>query len=685
MALTAQDAPRTFAEAQSVLEANLADYERREPQERLAAAVEAAFASGVHLLSEAGTGTGKSFAYLLPAVLSGQRVVISTATKALQDQLNNEDIPFLADHFPVSAFVLKGRTNYLCQGQLDNPELVKHRIPVPALRQAIEEGVKANSNFLGERGDFADLDLDDRSWARLVCPGKSDCPWAGDCFYQVARAKAKEAKVVVVNHALLAIDLYIRQVSDHRANVLGDYDLVVLDESHEFSDYVIGALTTQLSEASLHALDAEASNFAAGLPKDAGQDELAAALKVALGAQTKVWATLHPEKRNERTWRIRKGHVEGNLDLWLDLAEALDAVAQAIKALDLDKIPPAQDLPPGKKSPFEIAQVRRNILKDRAANLTAAFSSAIAGDWDTLVRWVDLENSEKFGERKVLRTAPVSAAPFLKDFLFDRAAEVERLNPRTGEMVTVVIPPATVVATSATAAVNGSFVFQAEELGVETYESLEVGSPFDFAAQSRLYVPGHLPDPARDTANWSEAAIAEMGELVRHSRGRALLLFTSVAEMRKAYEALHAEIPYNALMQGQRPNKVLAEMFRDDEHSVLFATKSFFTGVSFKGSTLSLVVINKIPFPVPSEPMFQARAELIEKAGGSSFNKLSMPMMTLVLKQGVGRLIRSKADTGAMAILDPRIDTKGYGKAIVRSLPPAKRVHSLAEVEAFFA
>ena len=282
------------------------------------------------------------------------------------------------------------------------------------------------------------------------------------------------------------------------------------------------------------------------------------------------------------------------------------------------------------------------------------------------VRWTEDEVMRSGTKRRVMRVAPISVAPLLREGLF-------------GDHV-----DSTAVLVSATLSVGDSFDYISSRLGIDSAETLDVGTPFDYDTQSRLYVPRHLPDPGRERDAWSSMAVAEILDLIRASDGRALVLFTSYRSMQAAHSAIAGRLPYKVLMQGQMSNRDLAAAFAEDTHSVLFATRSFMTGVDFQGDTCSLVIVDKLPFPVPTEALTEARTEAIRARGGNDFAEYTIPVMTLVLKQAFGRLIRHRNDRGVVAILDPRLLTKGYGRQIIRSLPQAPLIGSIGEVQQFF-
>lgn len=643
---------KTFADAETRLADTLPGYQSRPQQQALAAAVEHSFFTGEHLVSQAGCGTGKSLATAIPAILSGRRTAISTATKALQDQVANKDLPFLAEHLgvPFTYALLKGRSNYICRAAAmdDNADQVS---TIVQIRQRMEQ-----DDFDGERDNLG-FDIEGRDWVKVTvsseeCPGRKQCPFGDECYAEQAKSRAQQANVVVVNHALLLTDLKVRIVTDGHGSMLGDFDALVVDEAHEFEDYAVSAFSTRTTQASVLGLTTEIRNWVARYNL---AEEIAEANRDLLGATSALWETLEPG-------RLRPATIIENEDAWADMAIALNTLAEAITTADLGRVP---------TDDVKRARARKDILGRRARNLAQTFVDIATASDDDLVRWVEDESTRRGDTVRAIKSAPVDVSPILREHLF--AAE----------------DPVPVVLVSATIAVGGDFSFVAGRLGVDDYRGLDVGTPFDFERQARIYVPREMPAPAgSDRLAWESLAPVEILDLVRASRGRALVLFTSVRQMRAVHESIAARIEadgYEVLMQGDAPNKVLAENFKADVDSVLFATKSFFTGVDFPGETLSLVIIDKLPFAAPNDPIMEARSETVERRGGNSFADLVVPSMSLVLAQGFGRLIRTVTDRGVVAILDSRLLTKGYGKKILRSLPKAPVIEKIAEVEDFFA
>ena len=426
---------------------------------------------------------------------------------------------------------------------------------------------------------------------------------------------------------------------------------------HNCAEVAGNAIGGQFSEGTLRALTGQVRSWAAKFSEE-GEEHFSGSIAAVLASGSDLFRAL-PVPEGRTSQRLR----EADLD---NLAEHLGALYEAIKSLASDlsraKIAPGVDL--------DRARNRRDRVRRMGNNTYNRLIEIITADFAEIVRWVEVERKMVRGSwetRKVIKVAPVEVGPALHEMLFSKTPTV---------MV------------SATMAVKGSFSFIADRLGVAegTYTGLDVGSPFDFGHQTRLYVPVTLPEPkGQEVRVWEQQANQEILELVKITRGRALVLFTSVKHMRSAHQAIARAIPYTVKMQGQESVKDLAAWFASDTHGVLFGTKSFFTGFDVRGESLVNVIVAKMPFPVPDEPLTEARCDAIEAKGGSAFADYSIPVMSLVLQQAVGRLIRHTNDKGIVSILDPRMLTKGYGKAVVRDLPPMPIVKTLDEVRTFAA
>jgi ATP-dependent DNA helicase DinG len=690
------DTITTFDGAQANLAVSLPGYEPREKQSALAHKIESQIrGEGVsrHALLQASTGTGKSLAYLIPAILSGKKVVVSTATKALQDQIANKDLPFLAEHLGVefTHSILKGRSNYLCRA-----ELARIGEDDPALAAKIEARLnELSTDGAGEvfpEGFYAEdaaFDVTPIEFRKLTvgsgdCPGKSQCPFGETCFSERAKKDAKDADVVVVNHALLCTDLWVDGISGGKASLLGDYDVLIVDEAHELVDYATNVWGVTIRESTLKNLGDEASTFFGKIgSKDAR--EFARQNDIYSNLISDLWAKLE-------VGRLRVTDIEALIH---DLVQINKA------SVDMKILVQAQGtkIDNGERDAKAVATLKasHNRLIRRFDNVTESIGSLVTAD-DENVKFVEEETRKVRGktvESKVIQALPVQMGEILHHEIWKDDRVCRNCNGTGTEDNGSKCfrcegvghkPNITSLLLSATLTTDGGrFDYCAKQLGLSLFDTFDVGSPFDFQNQARLYIPSHLPEPTpANRETWASMSIAEIGDLINASDGRALILFTSTKQMKAAYDHLAPRLPYTCLVQGNGTNKELARIFTEDEHSVLFATKSFMTGVDFQGSTCSLVVIDKLPFAVPTDPIVEARCELIQKNGGNTFAEFQVPMMTLILQQAFGRLIRHGNDEGVVAILDRRLTSKGYGRKIVASLPDAPLVTSIEEVQSFF-
>lgn len=638
--------PKSWADAQQNLAAMLPGYEQRVEQNRLAEAVEAALKDKRHLLAEAGCGTGKSLGTMIPAILSGMKVVVSTATIALMEQYANKDVPFLQANLgkPFSFALLKGRSNYLCRNKVSNLDPSKAAFLVGVLDELAE-----NEDHDGDKEHFS-TPMSDQDWRQVAstsdeCPGKRECPFGSVCFSEFAKARAKAADVVVTNHALLFTDLKVREMTDGHAQMLGEYDAVIVDEAHEIEDYATNALGDAIREAGIRRLVTEVRNFAG---EQRSEDRDLGGVKVSDHLNA-VWALLPEKFGPDSVMTLR--YFQENFETFALLIDSLREMSQSVSAVNTMN---------------EKAEGRRAILSGRALGYADRLAQVITAEDDRLVRW--MEEDEK-GNR-IFKNAPLNVGDWLNEWLWSRVPSI---------------------LVSATLSVGGDFTYVQSRIGLPNPLTLNVGSPFDFDTQALLYLPGrNVPSPKQQAA-WRQVAAVTTMELIEAAGGGALLLFTSKASMRSTYEALKPTLArkgFNTFMQGQDgTKKEIAARFQADEHSVLFALKSFFTGVDFAGDTCRLVVIDKMPFAVPTDVMFNARCAAYDRQMGrsASFTGMSIPAMTLTLLQGFGRLIRSKTDRGVVAILDSRLVTEGYGRKIVGNLPDCQVTTDLADVRNFYA
>jgi ATP-dependent DNA helicase DinG len=609
------------------LEQVLPGYEPRAEQAALAGAVTAALASGEHLLAEAATGTGKSLAYLIPALESGQRVVVSTATKALQEQLLTKDVPVAADALgrDVRVAVVKGRQNYLCRHGLQGFGLLGGQLFPGAEDAAAFEAMRGWIETT-ETGDRAELEAEppDAVWAEIAvgadrCLGRR-CAFAGVCFSEAARERASHAELVIANHALYFADLGLRSRTDSPA-VLPEHDAVIFDEAHRLEESAATWLGGRISGPVLHRLlrDTERACREAALPVPAR------ALDRVEDAGRRLLAAVAPSTGRRR---LREVPVEpARL-----LAERLAELAAALTG-----------------SKDEVDAVAK-----RALRLAADVGACLDADDGNRVVWA---------EPDTLAWAPVDVAPALEELLWGAGP--------------------TAVLVSATLTAGDEFGFIRERLGLRDADELAVGSPYDFRSQALLYLPRGLPDPRADGA--LDRVAEEVAALCRISSGRALVLTSSYRALEAIVAGIRGRVPYEVLAQGDAPRERLLERFRDEVASVLVATSTFWQGIDVPGESLSLLVIHKLPFAAPGDPLVEARCERIDSLGGDWFREYSLPSAVLQLRQGFGRLIRSHSDRGVIAILDPRVRSQPYGRAFLESLPPCPVASERAAVADFFA
>jgi ATP-dependent DNA helicase DinG len=598
--------------------------EERPGQLAMAEAVASAIEEGRHLVVQAGTGTGKSLAYLVPAILGGQKVVVATATKALQDQLAGKDLPLLASTLgvPVEFAVLKGRSNYLCvqrsrevsggEEQLELDESVGDLGREVAL--LVEWGAATPT------GDRAELSFEPRprAWSSVSvsamdCPGASRCPSGEVCFAEKARQRAEEAQVVVVNTHLYGAHLA------SGGHVLPEHDVVVFDEAHEVEDIASSALGLELGAGRFRAL----VRTARGVVDSADT----AALDDLDGAGLRLENALAP-------WRGKRLPPGLGDDVAAVVQLAVDRANRALTAL--------------RKG--EADDPRRARSLQAAGHLVGDLGFA-ADAPDGWVTWV-----EGPGHAPVLRVAPVDVGELLAERLWDEVTAV---------LTSATIPPGLPARLG---------------LPADRHTMLDVGSPFPYEEHALLYCAAHLPDPR--SSQYEAAMHDELEALIKLAGGRTLALFTSWRAMQAAADALDDRLPWTLLTQADLPKPALVEAFSSDERACLFATMGFWQGIDVPGPALSQVVIDRLPFPRPDEPLLQARRD---RASAGAFRTVDLPRAATLLAQGAGRLIRSSVDRGVVAVLDPRLAKAGYRWDLVRALPPMRRTRDRSDVEAFLA
>ncbi len=617
-------------------------YEYRDGQLQMAEAVESALAEKKHLIVEAGTGTGKTLAYLVPAILSGKRVVISTGTKNLQEQLFFKDIPFLARHLellrgPLRVSYMKGRANYACRQKIYDAEKepVLEGLEETADFQVIREWEKTTQT--GDRAEIKTLPESSAAWAKVdarsdLCTGQK-CQQFERCFITLMHQRAQESDIIIVNHHLFFADLAVK--GDDRGAIIPDYDAVIFDEAHDVEDVASQYFGVSISSYQFEELVRDISALAHR--KNFGSQELDRTL-ITLGDCASRFLSLFGANEGRTGFRSHDAFLEKHEELYRDVLRALELAALQLELLNS---PPEESL----------------LLVARARDLARRLEFWMESGDRRYVYWI-----ERRGRGTFLQATPIEVSQLLDERLFDAVD--------------------TVVLTSATLAVSGGFDYTKERLGLRAARGLLVPSHFDYATQALLYVPQNLPDP-RSPA-FTAAAADEIVELLTFSRGRAFVLFTSYQQMRLIYDRVSLDVPFQTLMQGTGPRSALLEEFRSTPNAVLFATSSFWQGVDVPGEQLSCVIIDKLPFAVPSDPVVEARIAAIKNDGGDAFYGYQVPQAAIALKQGFGRLIRSRSDRGVLTLLDNRITKSRYGQIFFDSLPPYRFTTVRQEVGKFF-
>ena len=651
-------------------------YEFRRGQLQMAQAVEQALEEKRHLIVEAGTGTGKTLAYLLPVIRSGKRVIISTGTKNLQEQLFYKDIPFLEQAlFPdgngkLNVCYMKGRSNYLCKKKLydltDQPVLsgleeIEHYRAITAWEK---------TTHTGDRAELASLPEASALWHKLdarsdTCLGQK-CSAFETCFITEMHRRAMESDIIIVNHHLFFADLAIKQASEYApdAGILPEVGAVIFDEAHELEDVAGSYFGVSVSN---HRAEELARDVEASLTRNKMlSTQVMGALK-SLRDRSQLFFSVLPPGEGRFAFENRREFMEENGDEFIALNQSLERLGAEL-----------QNLPSKSEEIFTFSR--------RARELQVQLGFLMESDDHNTVFWIE-RRGRNFSPRRYrdtettkdgpessravagggrqsvyLQATPIDVAPILKNTLFEQLE--------------------TAVLTSATLAVGGGFEYMKRRLGVERAREVVLPPHYDYANQALFYVPPDLPDPR--TPQFAAKAADRIRRLLEITRGRAFVLFTSYAQMNEVYHRLLGELEFPMLLQGDAPKSALLEEFRLTPHAVLFATSSFWQGVDVQGEQLSCVIIDRLPFAVPSDPVVAARVKSIDADGGNAFFQYQVPAAVITLKQGFGRLIRSLHDRGLLTLLDNRILKKAYGRTFVESLPNYKRTTDIREVERFF-
>ena len=624
----------------------LPDYKPRAQQMEMAAAIANAIESQTVLIAEAGTGTGKTFAYLAPALLLGGKVIISTGTKTLQDQLFDRDIPLVrkALKVPLRVALLKGRANYVCHYYLERAQREGRFMSRGDAHSLQDIAAFIQVTQTGDKAELSSVPETSAVWAQVTstrdnCLGQ-DCPFHRDCFVLKARKAALEADIVVVNHHLFFADVMLRD--EGSGELLPACNTVIFDEAHQlpevatlfFGESVSSAQLVELARDTRIEAAAGAKDFTS-LPNAADDLERAARdLRLAFAPLT---------NGNSRVQsRVLQQHKEFQPSL-TTLANVLDAFNELLET----QAERSEGLKNCLGRTLEIRQRLQRWRDDDDANQ---------------VRWAEL-----FAQSVQLNAAPLDIAEIFQRQLASH--------------------PKAWIFTSATLAVRDDFRHYQSEMGLADAVTHAWGSPFDYEKQALLYVPAKMPDP--NSPDYTGAVVAAALPVVMAAGGRAFLLFTSLRAMNEARQLVMAhfaehKIDYPLLVQGERPKAELLSRFRELGNAVLIGSDSFWEGVDVKGEALSVVVIDRLPFSPPDDPVVAARIDALNKQGRSAFMEYQLPEAIITLKQGAGRLIRDESDRGVLMICDPRLISKGYGRRIWQSLPPMKRTREIADVEAFF-
>jgi ATP-dependent DNA helicase DinG len=636
-------------------------YEFRKGQLEMAQAVERALADQRHLIVEAGTGTGKTLAYLLPALracaATGRRVIVSTGTRNLQEQLFFKDVPFLESLLgPLAVCYMKGRANYLCRHKLFalRNQPILSGLEEISQYQAIAEWEKTTET--GDRAEIDDLPEASPLWAKLdarseACLGQT-CPDYQRCFITEMRRRAAESDVVIVNHHLFFADMAVRQQAGGApdAGVLPEAGVIIFDEAHELEDTASSYFGVSLSNVRFEELARDVETLLRA-SRELNAEVVTAAQMIR--ERARMFFAALPTRAESRPngygssgdgripFTNREEFLEAQGDLYLGVLNALHRMEG-----ELERVKGADEAQP---------------LRRRTAGIREQLKFLMESQDRNTVFWLERRGGRQMSTH--LQATPIDVSEILRELLFEAYPSV--------------------VLTSATLTVQGGFSHMRKRLGLDEARELVVPSHFHYPQQALLYLPPDMPDPREP--EFQDQAARRIRQMLEITRGRAFCLFTSYQQMRELYERLLCEVDFPLLLQGTAPRKALLEEFRATPSAVLFGTSSFWQGVDVQGEALSCVIVDRLPFAVPSDPVVQARMRAIEEAGGKPFFEYQVPSAVIALKQGFGRLIRSLDDRGVLMLLDPRLERQRYGRIFLESLPPYRVTREIRDVEAFFA
>ena len=664
---TTRDLPtlHAFFAPGGLLEQSKLPYEYRPGQLEMAKAVERALGERRHLIVEAGTGTGKTLAYLLPALRmaleTGRRVIVSTGTKALQDQLYFRDVPFLESLLgPLRVCYMKGRANYLCRHKLVT--LRQHPIlsGLEEIDQFHQIAEWEKTTETGDRAELAGIPEASALWHKLdarseACLG-STCPDYQRCFVTEMRRKAQESDLVIVNHHLFFADMAVRQQAAGApdAGILPEAGAVIFDEAHELEEVASSYFGISVSSARVEDLVRDLETM---LKKGEGYTNAVNTAVLVSSQQLRDRARMFfahlpvaPDGRQDgrQPFDAREEFLETQGDLYLSTKHTLVRLEAELDQLKADEAPG---------------------LRKRVNNLRTELEFLMESNSGNMVYWLERRmhgGLQKQGRTTFIQATPIDVSGILEEQLFEHYP--------------------TIVMTSATLTVQGGFEHIRKRLGlmegVAGARELVVPSHYRYEQQALLYLPPGMPDPR--SPEFSQAAARCIQRVLEITKGRAFCLFTSYSQMRDLYERLLPVLPYPILLHGTAPRGVLLDQFRATPNAVLFGTASFWQGVDVQGEALSCVIVDRLPFAVPNDPVVAARMKFIEEAGGKPFFEYQVPAAVITLKQGFGRLIRSLEDRGVLVLLDPRIRQKSYGQAFLESLPPYRVTGTITDVAEFF-